>query len=237
MNFSYLLDWLTYFYIPCFHFAFCDLGDRHNALISALIEYSNSEWRNDSSFSDVSEHDRQLCHKNYVILYFLYFLIFIAITKHRKHPLIKVYAAYDHRRQGRWIKNESCPVHFKHFKKQEVLYSKVFLFIYIHTQTHTHRVYKLNHGIHKKCTFLFNKKIKLVSFHDESHKFHDIFVSMRTLPSLSFILTRPDVYFVSWCPFVYTVFTVPSGYSRLLNWAVCSSLWPLLNSMILLPSL
>lgn len=62
-------------------------------------------------------------------------------------------------------------------------------------------------------------------------------VSMRILPSLSFTLILPETYFVSWCPFEYTVLTVPSGYSRLLNCDVCSSLWPLLNSIVLLPSL
>ena len=120
-NELFLPVWLICIVPHCFNFPIYDLGDRYDALISALIEYSNSEWRNDSSFSDVSNMtligltgSRKICViKNYVILYFLYFLVFIAITNHRKHPLIKVYAGYDHRRQGRWIKNESCPCSFQ----------------------------------------------------------------------------------------------------------------------------
>lgn len=84
--------------------------------------------------------------------------------------------------------------------------------------------------------YIFNKKIKLVLLHDHTPGSYTL-VSSSTLPSLSLTRIRPDVYFVSWWPFAYTVLTVPSGYSRLLNWAVWTSLWPLLNSMILLPSL
>lgn len=63
------------------------------------------------------------------------------------------------------------------------------------------------------------------------------FLSRLILPSSSLIRTRPVEYLVSCLPLQYTVFTVPSGYSRLLNCIVWISFWPLLNNTVLSPFL
>ena len=61
--------------------------------------------------------------------------------------------------------------------------------------------------------------------------------SRMMLPSSSLIRAGLVVCLVSFLPLRYTVFTVPSGYSHLLNCTVWTSFWPLLNTTILSPFL
>lgn len=63
------------------------------------------------------------------------------------------------------------------------------------------------------------------------------FRSRTRLPASPLTFTLPDASLVSWRPSQYTVLTVPSGFTRLLNWAVWMSRCPLLNTMVLSPFL